>query len=72
MSTRTKYRGVIEGEAACRKLARALVAAAERRGLLFDKKVRTLQMMRDRPFSQEVLRDWNAEESEASEAEEDG
>ena len=29
-------------------------------------------MMRDRPFSQEVLRDWNAEESEASEAEEDG
>ena len=35
-----------EGEAACRKLARALVATAERRGLLFDPKVRTLQMMR--------------------------
>jgi hypothetical protein len=32
----------------------------------------SMQMMRDRPFSQEVLRDWNAEESEASEAEEDG
>jgi hypothetical protein len=73
MSTRTKYRGVIEGEAACRKLARALVAAAERRGLLFDKKVRTLQMMRDRSFSEEVLDDWrqrNAEEAEAAEAEE--
>ena len=53
-STRTKYRGQIWDEAACRKLARALVAAAERRGLLFVEKVRTLQMMRDRPFSQEV------------------
>ena len=56
-----------------RQLARALVAAAERRGLLFDKKVRTLQMMRDRSFSEEVLDDWrqrNAEEAEAAEAEE--
>ena len=64
------YRAQVNGEAACRELARALVAAAERRGLLFVEKVRTLQMMRDRPFSQEVLRDWNAEESEAAEAEE--
>ena len=71
-STRTPYKGGVVGEAACRGLAEALVAAAARRGLLFDEKVRTLQMMRDRPFSQEVLRDWNAEESEASEAEEDG
>ena len=71
-STRMAYRAQVNGEAACRELARALVAAAERRGLLFVEKVRTLQMMRDRPFSQEVLRDWNAEESEASEAEEDG
>ena len=71
--TRTPYKGVIEGEAACRKLARALVATAERRGLLFDPKVRTLQMMRDRPFSLDVLRDYrerNAEEAEAAEAEE--
>ena len=73
--TRTPYKGVIEGEAACRKLARALVATAERRGLLFDPKVRTLQMMRDRPFSLDVLRDYserNAVEAEAAEAEEDG
>ena len=72
-STRTKYKGVVVGEAACRRLARALVAAAERRGLLFDEKVRTLQMMRDRPFSQDVFLDYrerNAEEAEAAEAEE--
>ena len=53
-STRMAYRAQVNGEAACRELARALVAAAERRGLLFVEKVRTLQMMRDRPFSQEV------------------
>ena len=69
------YRAQVNGEAACRELARALVAAAERRGLLFVEKVRTLQMMRDRPFSREVFLDYrqrNAEESEAIEAEEDG
>ena len=72
-STRTQYKGVVVGEAACRKLARALVARAERGGLLFDPKVRTLQMMRDRPFSREVFLDYrqrNAEEAEAAEAEE--
>jgi hypothetical protein len=74
-STRTQYKGGVVGEAACRKLARALVEVAERRGLLFVEKVRTLQMMRDRPFSREVFLDYrqrNAEESEAAEAEEDG
>ena len=72
-STRMAYRAQVNGEAACRELARALVAAAERRGLLFVEKVRTLQMMRDRSFSEEVLDDWrqrNAEEAEAAEAEE--
>ena len=72
-STRMAYRAQVNGEAACRELARALVAAAERRGLLFDEKVRTLQMMRDRPFSQDVFLDYrerNAEEAEAAEAEE--
>ncbi len=74
-STRTPYKGGVVGEAACRGLAEALVAAAARRGLLFDEKVRTLQMMRDRPFSLDVLRDYserNAVEAEAAEAEEDG
>jgi len=74
-STRLEYKGGVVGEAACRKLARALVEVAERRGLLFLNKVRTLQMMRDRPFSREVFLDYrqrNAEESEAAEAEEDG